>query len=182
MIADGNSTKDIAATLEVRVETIETHRKQIMDKLDIRTIAGLTKYCIREGLTSLWNVEAKNCEPRKLAPHRANHLILHSSGIFSAAGGTQYGATPSIAMALVLARFSFHTKQQAIQDAQLFAEISEAHSHGFERVGWLQARIDHIFAVSLYVQAQSHSKLNPTEAYLCGFAGFFCLGNGSLDY
>jgi len=107
-------------------------------------------------------------------------LILHSSGIFSAAGGTQYGATPSIAMALVLARFSFHTKQQAIQDAQLFAEISEAHSHGFERVGWLQARIDHIFAVSLYVQAQSHSKLNPTEAYLCGFAGFFCLGNGSL--
>jgi two-component system, NarL family, response regulator NreC len=34
------------------VKTIETHRKQIMDKLSIRTIAGLTKYCIREGLTS----------------------------------------------------------------------------------------------------------------------------------
>jgi DNA-binding NarL/FixJ family response regulator len=53
LIADGNSTKDIAATLEVSVKTIETHRKQIMDKLDIRTIAGLTKYCLREGLTSL---------------------------------------------------------------------------------------------------------------------------------
>ena len=53
MIADGNSTKDIAATLEVRVETIETHRKQIMDKLEIRSVAGLTKYCIREGLTTL---------------------------------------------------------------------------------------------------------------------------------
>jgi two-component system, NarL family, response regulator NreC len=53
LIADGSSTKEIAATLEVSVKTIETHRKQIMDKLSIRTIAGLTKYCIREGLTSL---------------------------------------------------------------------------------------------------------------------------------
>jgi two-component system, NarL family, response regulator NreC len=53
LIADGGSTKEIAATLEVSVKTIETHRKQIMDKLSIRTIAGLTKYCIREGLTSL---------------------------------------------------------------------------------------------------------------------------------
>jgi two-component system response regulator NreC len=53
LIADGRSTKEIAATLEVSVKTIETHRKQIMDKLSIRTIAGLTKYCIREGLTSL---------------------------------------------------------------------------------------------------------------------------------
>ena len=78
-------------------------------------------------------------------------------------------------MALVVARFSFHTKQQAIQDAQPVAEISEAHSHGFERVGWLQARIDHVFAVSLHVQALSHSKLNPSEAYSCGFAGFSVL-------
>lgn len=52
-IADGRSTKEIAASLEVSVKTIETHRKQIMDKLGIRTTAGLTKYCIREGLTSL---------------------------------------------------------------------------------------------------------------------------------
>ena len=53
LIADGKSTKQIAATLEVSVKTIETHRKQVMDKLGIRTTAGLTKYCIREGLTSL---------------------------------------------------------------------------------------------------------------------------------
>jgi two-component system response regulator NreC len=53
LIADGNSTKEIAATLEVSVKTIETHRKQVMDKLGIRSTAGLTKYCIREGLTSL---------------------------------------------------------------------------------------------------------------------------------
>ena len=53
LIADGHSTKEIAAILEISVKTIETHRTQIMDKLEIRTTAGLTKYCIREGLTSL---------------------------------------------------------------------------------------------------------------------------------
>jgi DNA-binding NarL/FixJ family response regulator len=53
LIADGRSTKEIASVLTVSVKTIETHRKQIMDKLDIRSTAGLTKYCIREGLTSL---------------------------------------------------------------------------------------------------------------------------------
>lgn len=53
LIADGHSTKEIAAILEISVKTIETHRKQIMDKLEIRTTAGLTKYCIREGLTVL---------------------------------------------------------------------------------------------------------------------------------
>ena len=53
LIAEGRSTKEIAAMLELSVKTVETHRKQIMDKLGIRTTAGLTKYCIREGLTSL---------------------------------------------------------------------------------------------------------------------------------
>jgi DNA-binding NarL/FixJ family response regulator len=37
----------------VSTKTVETHRKQIMDKLNIRTVAELTKYAIREGLTSL---------------------------------------------------------------------------------------------------------------------------------
>jgi len=53
LIAEGKSTKDIAARLDLSVKTVETHRKQIMDKLEIRSIAGLTKYCIREGLTTL---------------------------------------------------------------------------------------------------------------------------------
>ena len=53
LIAEGKSTKDIAARLELSVKTVETNRKQIMDKLEIRSIAGLTKYCIREGLTTL---------------------------------------------------------------------------------------------------------------------------------
>lgn len=53
LLAEGHATKEIAARLRVSVKTVETHRKQIMDKLEIRSIAELTKYAIREGLTSL---------------------------------------------------------------------------------------------------------------------------------
>jgi DNA-binding NarL/FixJ family response regulator len=56
LIAEGKSTKEIAATLYVSVKTVETHRKQIMDKLDVYSVAGLTKYAVREGLTSLQKV------------------------------------------------------------------------------------------------------------------------------
>lgn len=52
-LAEGKSTKQIALTLNLSVKTVETHRQQIMDKLEIRTVAELTKYAIREGLTSL---------------------------------------------------------------------------------------------------------------------------------
>ena len=53
MLAEGKTTKDIAELLHVSVKTVETHRKQIMDKLDLHSIAELTKYAIREGLTQL---------------------------------------------------------------------------------------------------------------------------------
>ncbi|MCH8333512.1 response regulator transcription factor [Candidatus Sumerlaeota bacterium] len=52
-LAEGKTTKEIAGLLGVSVKTIETHRKQVMDKLKIRSVAELTKYAIREGLTSL---------------------------------------------------------------------------------------------------------------------------------
>jgi len=53
LIAEGKSTRDIAAKLYVSVKTIETHRKQIMAKLGLNSIAEITKYAIREGLTSV---------------------------------------------------------------------------------------------------------------------------------
>lgn len=53
LLAEGTTTKDIAAKLNVSVKTVETYRQQIMDKLDIHSIAELTKYAIKEGLTSL---------------------------------------------------------------------------------------------------------------------------------
>jgi DNA-binding NarL/FixJ family response regulator len=53
LIAEGKSTKDIASHLYVSIKTIETHRKQIMDKVGLNSVAELTKYAIREGLTSL---------------------------------------------------------------------------------------------------------------------------------
>ncbi|HXN34426.1 MAG TPA: response regulator transcription factor [Polyangiaceae bacterium] len=52
LLAEGKSSKEIATVLQIAVPTVETHRRQIMDKLSLRTIAELTKYAIREGLTS----------------------------------------------------------------------------------------------------------------------------------
>lgn len=53
LLAEGNTTKQAAAQLLISVKTVETHRQHIMDKLNIFSIAGLTKYAIREGITSL---------------------------------------------------------------------------------------------------------------------------------
>ncbi len=53
LISEGKATKEIAACLNVSVKTIETHRQKIMNKLNIRNIAELTKFAIREGLTTL---------------------------------------------------------------------------------------------------------------------------------
>ena len=53
LIAEGNTTKKIASLLNLSVKTVETHRQQIMSRLNIRTVADLTKYAIREGLTFL---------------------------------------------------------------------------------------------------------------------------------
>ncbi len=53
LLAEGKSTKQIAATLNVSVKTVETHRQQLMEKLGLHSVAELTKYAVREGLTSL---------------------------------------------------------------------------------------------------------------------------------
>jgi DNA-binding NarL/FixJ family response regulator len=53
LLAEGKSTKQIAMTLHVSTKTIEANRRTIMEKLNIHSIAELTKYAVREGLTSL---------------------------------------------------------------------------------------------------------------------------------
>jgi len=52
LLAEGHSTQDIATRLHVSVKTVGTHREHLMQKLDTRSLAGLTKFAIREGLTS----------------------------------------------------------------------------------------------------------------------------------
>ena len=53
MIADGRSIKEIAHLLEISSKTVENHRQTIMQKLDLFTIAELTKYAVRQGLSPL---------------------------------------------------------------------------------------------------------------------------------
>jgi DNA-binding NarL/FixJ family response regulator len=53
LIAEGRSTKEVAGVLGVNVKTIETHRHNIMEKLNLHSVAELTKYAIREGITSV---------------------------------------------------------------------------------------------------------------------------------
>jgi DNA-binding NarL/FixJ family response regulator len=51
LIAEGNSTKDIAAQLGISGKTVESHRSKLMRKLDIHDTAGLVRYAIRRGVT-----------------------------------------------------------------------------------------------------------------------------------
>ncbi len=53
LISEGLSTVEISKRLILSVKTIESHRSRIMDKLSIKNIAGLTKYAIREGVTTI---------------------------------------------------------------------------------------------------------------------------------
>jgi len=53
LIADGHSTKEIAFTLGVSGKTVESHRVNLMAKLHLDSVAALTKYALREGLTKL---------------------------------------------------------------------------------------------------------------------------------
>lgn len=53
LLAEGKSSKEIAENLKLALPTVETHRRQIMNKLGLRSIAQLTKYAVREGLTPL---------------------------------------------------------------------------------------------------------------------------------
>lgn len=52
LIAEGQTTQEIAQMLSIGVKTVETHRMQLMERLDIHDVAGLVRYAIRVGLIS----------------------------------------------------------------------------------------------------------------------------------
>ncbi len=53
LIAEGQSTKEIARRLDLSVKTVDTHRSQLMRQLDIHEVAGLVRYAMRSGLVSI---------------------------------------------------------------------------------------------------------------------------------
>jgi len=53
LLAEGHPAQDIASRLKVSVKTVGTHREHLMQKLDTHSLAGLTKFAIREGVTLL---------------------------------------------------------------------------------------------------------------------------------
>lgn len=53
LVAEGKTSNQIAENLHISPKTVETHRQQVTLKLNIKTVAELTKYAIREGLTTL---------------------------------------------------------------------------------------------------------------------------------
>ena len=53
LLAEGKSSKEIADALSLGTRTVETYRAQIMDKLNIRSVAGLTKYALRHGISPM---------------------------------------------------------------------------------------------------------------------------------
>jgi len=53
LIAEGIRSPEIASQLQITVATVEVHRRNLMRKLGLRTVAELTKHAIREGMVSL---------------------------------------------------------------------------------------------------------------------------------
>jgi DNA-binding NarL/FixJ family response regulator len=52
LVAEGRSTKDVAQLLSLSIKTVEAHRSQIMNRLDIHDVAGLVRFAIRNGLVT----------------------------------------------------------------------------------------------------------------------------------
>jgi DNA-binding NarL/FixJ family response regulator len=50
LVAEGSSSKEIAARLDLSVRTVEKHRANIMDKIDVREVASLVRWCVQNGI------------------------------------------------------------------------------------------------------------------------------------
>jgi len=53
LIAEGMTTKQVASQLNLNVKTVETHRRQVIEKIGADSVAGLVRYALREGITTL---------------------------------------------------------------------------------------------------------------------------------
>ncbi len=53
LISEGSTTREIAEQINISIKTVETHRKNIMDKLNLHTVAELTRFAIRNGISSI---------------------------------------------------------------------------------------------------------------------------------
>jgi DNA-binding NarL/FixJ family response regulator len=85
MVAEGHVNKQIAATLNLSIKTVEKHRQQLMDKLDVHDIAGLTRYAIAHGVVEC---------PGRIKGSAEIAEELGSVSRVSGAGGRQLAAPP----------------------------------------------------------------------------------------
>jgi DNA-binding CsgD family transcriptional regulator len=53
LVAEGLTSEDIASRLFISIKTVSTHRRHIMKKINLKSVAELTRYAISEGLVSL---------------------------------------------------------------------------------------------------------------------------------
>jgi DNA-binding CsgD family transcriptional regulator len=54
LVAEGKTTKEVAAALSLSVKTAETHRTNLMRKLDLHSVAALTLYAVRNGIVHIY--------------------------------------------------------------------------------------------------------------------------------
>ena len=62
LIVEGNANKEIAEVLSISIKTVEKHRQNLMDKLNIHETAGLTRYAIATGVIES-SVQATTATP-----------------------------------------------------------------------------------------------------------------------
>jgi DNA-binding NarL/FixJ family response regulator len=54
LLAEGKTSKEVAVTLNLSVKTAETHRTNLMRKLDLHSVADLTRYAVRNGIVQVF--------------------------------------------------------------------------------------------------------------------------------
>lgn len=70
LLAEGATAKEVASRLHLSIKTVETHRRNLLSKLELETVADLVRYAIREGITSLDQVERSSTTTVDSLTHR----------------------------------------------------------------------------------------------------------------